>query len=238
MLYLDADGMVTWADTDAAEALCCPVEELVGRPIDGLLTGDEASLRQLEELLHATAPGGVCELQGWRAIGGWIHLRAEISDHTHPAFGGFRVALFDVTGERAVEGARDLMFDAVAEPMWVVDPSGDVLLANPAASRRLALSPEAFAGPVPPEVVDRLRDIAGEPLAWLAQPVEFCLLSGVAEVEQAVAYAHRSGRTEWYTAHMVLRSFDGAPRAVVRLTAAAAPTASPSDEKNFGDSAS
>jgi PAS domain S-box-containing protein len=217
VLYLDQDGWVTWADTDAAELLRWSVEELVGRPVGEVLGGDAPSVERLNALLRQDPPSGACELRVWRSTGGWAWLRAAVSDQTHPAFGGLRVVLFDVSRRRWLDDARALMLESMVEAMWVADQAGDVIVANTAAARLLGMSPEFFVGLLPAELLTRFRSAEGRPLTWLGQPVEYCLLGEATDAEELVSYRHPDGTDRWFLLRVALRARDGEPRAVVTL---------------------
>ena len=217
MLYLDQEGWVIWADTDAAELLRWPVEELVGLSVEEVLGGDEASIGRLRALLQRDPPTGSCELRVWRATGGWSWLRADLSDQTHPAFGGVRAVLFDIGRQRWLDDARELLLATTGEAMWVVDQTDEVIVANPVAARQLGVSPELFAGPLPAELVGRFEADDGGPLTWLQHPVEVCLIGDATEIEQLVAYHHPDGTDRCLLLRLTLHARDGEPRAVVSL---------------------
>ncbi|HVX19035.1 MAG TPA: PAS domain-containing protein [Acidimicrobiales bacterium] len=221
-LYLDPEGAIVWADTDAAELLHRSVEELVGQSIATLLGADDPALDRLLRLLDADPPLGGCELRLWRATGGWVWVDAIVSGDRHPSFGGVRVFLAETPRSRWVEAARDLMLASTFDALVVVAPGGEIVTANRVASKLLGLSPEFFAGPVEAELGRRLRTTDGERVPWLADPVAYCVGTGRRDHRGAVVYAHPAGGSRPMVATLALRSADGEPFAVLSLIGGAA----------------
>lgn len=216
-LYLDPEGAILWADTDAAELLHRSVEELVGQSVAALLSADDAALDRLLRLLEGDPPLGGCELRLWRATGGWVWVDAIVSGDRHPSFGGVRVFLAEAPRSRWVDAARDLMLASTFDALVVVAPGGDIVTANRVASNVLGLSPEFFTGPIGAELGGRVRTPDGERVPWLADPVAYCVGTGRRDHRCAVVYAHPDGGRRPMLATLALRSADGEPLAVISL---------------------
>lgn len=197
------DGIVTSWNPAAAAVYGLPAEQAVGREVSDLVGAPLVPAAVL-------ADGGITESVHRRTDGSTLVIRVSVAEMED----GFVLMCADETARRRAEQHYATVVDALDEGVVVVDATGVIESANPAAQSILGASESEIVGST--TVSWHVFDEAGDPVPPSTNPAVQTQRTGEPQNSRVVRVQRADGRNVWLAvSSRPLVNDDSAPYSVV-----------------------